>query len=180
MYTPVQPRAADAARMVCRSLDAYLRGASSEGTSSEDDVPITVSRADVTEKNSSRTSDDDASAEVSCTVDLAVGAPEAGDADARAHFTVRHVGGNVYDVWGGFDEGRVQTFTCCLSDAPGIPIAPSVGRAVGSFLERELRSPAVKPEMNGRKPERRDNDRRHKRDFGRRGSDRSRAAEESR
>jgi len=53
-----------------------------------------------------------------------------------AHFVVRHVGGNVYDVRGTIENGPSQSFTYSLpeSSPPHIPQAPTLAREVAAFL----------------------------------------------
>lgn len=53
-----------------------------------------------------------------------------------AHFAVRHVGGNVYDVRGTIENGPSQSFTYSLpeSSPPHIPQAPTLAREVAAFL----------------------------------------------
>ena len=120
MYVSVQPRATDAVRMICRSLDAYFGGECSEVP----EVDLSIANVDL-----SPTPDD-----ASCTLDLQLGETR----QDQARFTVRHVGGNVYDVRGGLVGETARAFTCCLPDADEIPVAPSVGRTIGAFLAREL------------------------------------------
>jgi len=120
MYVSVQPRATDAARMIRQSLDAYFEGECSEVP----EVDLLIADVDLSP------APDDAS----CTLTLRVGQAR----QDRAHFTVQHVGGNVYDVRGGLEGETQRAFTCCLPDTGSIPVAPSVGRAIGSFLAREL------------------------------------------
>lgn len=51
-------------------------------------------------------------------------------------FTIRPVGGTVYDVQGTVENGCTRTFTYCLPEAspPARPQAPSLARAVATFL----------------------------------------------
>lgn len=54
----------------------------------------------------------------------------------RADFTVRHVGGNVYDVQGTLDDGTTRSFTYSLPDTlpPRRPLAPYLAHDIATFL----------------------------------------------
>jgi hypothetical protein len=79
--------------------------------------------------------------------------------ELRAHFAVRHVGGNVYDVQGRVEDGPVRTFTYSLPETapPIVPRAPSLARAVASFLldalEHRIGSDLLRSELRSRVPQ---------------------------
>lgn len=64
----------------------------------------------------------------------------------HAHFTVRFVGGNMYDVQSVVEDGSSRSFPYCLpeSDSGNVPPAPLLTHAVATFLldamERRLGS----------------------------------------
>jgi hypothetical protein len=80
----------------------------------------------------------------------------------RSHFSVRHVGGNVYDVWGKIENGPGRSFTYCLpndSSVATVPRAPHFAENVASFLldamERRLGSDLLRGNLRPSKaPER--------------------------
>jgi hypothetical protein len=54
----------------------------------------------------------------------------------RAEFSVRHIGGNVYDIQGALDDGTTRSFTYSLPDVPPLrhPLAPYLAHDVATFL----------------------------------------------
>lgn len=73
-----------------------------------------------------------------------------------AHFTIGHVGGNVYDVEGRVENGPSQSFTYCLPDPDpdSLPQAPHLARKVAAFLldalERRIGSDLLRHEVRER------------------------------
>jgi hypothetical protein len=53
-----------------------------------------------------------------------------------ATFTIRHIGGNMYDLVGMIDDGPCQSFSYCLPDPTPTPLphAPHLAQAVATFL----------------------------------------------
>jgi hypothetical protein len=111
MYTLAQPRLADVAGMLHRSLDHFVR---TEGMAARG-VNVRTKRIE-----------DETVPEVLSVRIEGVSEP--------ARFRVRHVGGNVYDVVGGFEGASGRTFTTCLPTEEETPLAPKLGRAVGNYL----------------------------------------------
>jgi hypothetical protein len=70
----------------------------------------------------------------------------------RVDFSIRHVGGNMYDVLGLVDGGPSQTFTYCLPEeiGPALPRAPRLADQVAAFLldalERRVGSDLLRTE----------------------------------
>jgi len=71
----------------------------------------------------------------------------------EATFTIRHVGGNMYDLMGVIDGGPIQLFSYCLPDAtvPPLPPAPHLSQKVATFLldalERRLGSDLLRQRL---------------------------------
>jgi hypothetical protein len=112
MYTLTEPRLADVADMLHRSLDHFVSTEEAQG------VDVQMERVE-----------EESAPEV-----LSV---KVGDVPDPARFRVRHVGGNVYDVCGGFEDAPERTFTTCLPTEEECPLAPKLGRAVGTYLLNE-------------------------------------------
>lgn len=71
----------------------------------------------------------------------------------EAEFTVRHLGGNVYEIQGIIENGPSQVFSYCLSEITPllVPKAPRLAQEAATFvldaLERRLGSDLLRTEL---------------------------------
>jgi hypothetical protein len=76
--------------------------------------------------------------------------------ELRVDFTVRHVGGTVYDVKGSIENGPSRTFTYSLPETTSFssPRAPHLAQAVASFLldalEQRMGNDLLRATLGGR------------------------------
>lgn len=74
----------------------------------------------------------------------------------EAEVSVRHLGGNMYDVRGTIEDGPTQGFSYCLPESGPLPLskAPRLAQEVAAFfldvLERRLGSELLRAELGRR------------------------------
>lgn len=71
-----------------------------------------------------------ASAEVDCVLRFNLPDPLA----TSAHFSIEHIGGNVFEIIGGLEGHPSERFSCCVAQPPSEDDLAALGETIGEYL----------------------------------------------